>query len=137
MATCLTSCDLTRVAAVLCALQAVVRDVRGLGVMYAPQLRSFTCLSGPKEAIQQRASLPELTALLQVGRTLELCKLVQCRLYGTCFAAGGRHTTIPTHKQTGCCKHSSKNCWCLWVKTCAAAVCLCAVVWSICGHEAV
>jgi hypothetical protein len=46
--------------------QAVVRDVRGLGVMYAPQLRSFTCLSGPREAIQQRASLPELAALLQV-----------------------------------------------------------------------
>lgn len=49
--------------------QAVVRDVRGLGVMYAPQLRVFTCLTGPKEAIQQRASLLELTALLEVGVT--------------------------------------------------------------------
>lgn len=57
------------VGACICAplLQAVVRDVRGLGVMYAPQLCAFTCLAGPKEAIQQRASLPELTALLQVG----------------------------------------------------------------------
>lgn len=48
-------------------VQAVVRDVRGLGVMFAPQLRTFTCLTGAKEAVQQRASLPELTALLQVS----------------------------------------------------------------------
>lgn len=48
-------------------VQAVVRDVRGLGVMYAPQLRAFTCMTGPRDAIQQRASLPELTALLEVG----------------------------------------------------------------------
>lgn len=40
--------------------------MRGLGVMFAPQLRYFTCLAGPKEAIQQRTSLPELTALFQV-----------------------------------------------------------------------
>jgi hypothetical protein len=64
-----------------CVPQAVVRDVRGLGVMYAPQLRSFTCLSGPKEAIQQRASLPELTALLQVRmKIIKACKPVQCSL---------------------------------------------------------
>lgn len=43
-----------------------MRDARGLGVMFAPQLRYFTCLAGPKEAIQQRTSLPELTALFQV-----------------------------------------------------------------------
>jgi hypothetical protein len=48
----------------------VVRDVRGLGVMFAPQLRYFTCLAGPKEAIQQRTSLPELTALFQVRGVL-------------------------------------------------------------------
>lgn len=48
-------------------MQAVVRDVRGLGVMFAPQLRTFTCLTAAKEAVQQRASLPELTALLQVS----------------------------------------------------------------------
>lgn len=50
-----------------CTLQAVVRDVRGLGVMYAPELCTFTCLTGPVDAIQQRASLPELTALLRVS----------------------------------------------------------------------
>jgi hypothetical protein len=54
-------------------VQAVVRDVRGLGVMFAPQLRTFTCLTGAKEAIQQRASLPELTALVQVS--LEAARL--------------------------------------------------------------
>lgn len=52
---------------VCASLQAVVRDVRGLGVMFAPQLHAFTCLTGPLEAIQQRTSLPELTALLQVS----------------------------------------------------------------------
>lgn len=59
-------------------VQAVVRDVRGLGVMFAPQLCCFTCLAGPKEAIQQRTSLPELTALFQVFgpyAAMKLCAL--------------------------------------------------------------
>jgi hypothetical protein len=44
----------------------VVRDGRGLGVLYAPQLRRFTCVRGAQELIQKRTSLQELTALLQV-----------------------------------------------------------------------
>jgi hypothetical protein len=44
----------------------VVRDGRGLGVLYAPQLRRFTCVRGGQEVIQSRTSLQELTALLQV-----------------------------------------------------------------------
>jgi hypothetical protein len=45
----------------------VVRDGRGLGVLYAPQLRRFTCVRGAQELIQSRTSLQELTALLQVS----------------------------------------------------------------------
>ncbi|KAF8063811.1 hypothetical protein HT031_003668 [Scenedesmus sp. PABB004] len=48
-------------------LSAVVRDVHGLGVMYAPQARRFTCVSpGGRQLLHSRASLPELAALLQV-----------------------------------------------------------------------
>lgn len=50
-------------------MQQVVRDVKGLGVLYAPQLRRFTAVAGQVELIQQQASLPELTALLQVRTT--------------------------------------------------------------------
>jgi hypothetical protein len=38
-----------------------------LGVLYAPQLRRFTCVRGAQELIQSRTSLQELTALLQVS----------------------------------------------------------------------
>lgn len=64
----------------VCLLQAVVRDVRGLGVMFAPQLRYFTCLAGPKEAIQQRTSLPELTALFQVRTQPAVSRVRQGRV---------------------------------------------------------
>jgi hypothetical protein len=46
--------------------------------MFAPQLRLFTCVKGPVEAVQQRACLPELTALLQVFgpyAAMRLCEL--------------------------------------------------------------
>lgn len=50
----------------------VVRDGRGLGVLYAPQLRRFTCVRGAQELIQTRTSLQELTALLQVRQVAHL-----------------------------------------------------------------
>lgn len=45
----------------------LVRDARGWGVMFAPQLRSFTAVVGVGRAqVEARASLPELTALLRM-----------------------------------------------------------------------
>ncbi len=40
--------------------------MKGQGVLFAPQLRRFTCVTGQVAAVQARASLPELAALLQV-----------------------------------------------------------------------
>lgn len=57
-------------------MQHVVRDAKGLGVLYAPQMRRFTCVAGQVDLIQQRASLPELAALLQVcGLASVMCTL--------------------------------------------------------------
>ncbi|KAF6265580.1 hypothetical protein COO60DRAFT_863203 [Scenedesmus sp. NREL 46B-D3] len=55
----------------------VVRDGRGLGVLYAPQLRRFTCVRGAQEAIQARTSLQELTALLQMFGPYAALKLAE------------------------------------------------------------
>jgi hypothetical protein len=47
----------------------VLRDAGGMGVLYAPQLRCFSCVRQEGRAlIQGHTSLAELTALLQVGR---------------------------------------------------------------------
>jgi hypothetical protein len=71
----------------------VVRDGRGLGVLYAPQLRRFTCVRGAQELIQSRTSLQELTALLQVsscskgwGRAVGAAGSYQLLHCGTCSA---------------------------------------------------
>ncbi|WIA14188.1 hypothetical protein OEZ85_002727 [Tetradesmus obliquus] len=55
----------------------VVRDGRGLGVLYAPQLRRFTCVRGAQELIQTRTSLQELTALLQMFGPYAALKLAE------------------------------------------------------------
>jgi hypothetical protein len=49
-------------------LQHVIKDVQGLGVMFAPQLRCFTCVQQDKKAVlQMYTGLAELTALFQVS----------------------------------------------------------------------
>jgi hypothetical protein len=47
-------------------VQQVVRDVKGQGVLYAPQLRAFTAVAGQADVIQSRACLQELAALVKV-----------------------------------------------------------------------
>jgi hypothetical protein len=83
--------------------QAVVRDARGLGVMFAPQLRQFVCLAGPADALSQRACLPELTALLQVRRCAGAGAGCVCACAGHSGAA--RVSAAPTmfaHAHTRC-----------------------------------
>eukprot|EP00878_Enallax_costatus_P010261 GHUV01010711.1.p1 GENE.GHUV01010711.1~~GHUV01010711.1.p1 ORF type:complete len:604 (+),score=239.17 GHUV01010711.1:1353-3164(+) len=58
-------------------MQHVIRDAKGLGVLYAPQLRRFTCVAGQVDLMQQRASLPELTALLQMFGPYAALKLAE------------------------------------------------------------
>lgn len=47
----------------------IVKDIKGVGVMYAPQLKAFTCVQSATQAaeLQQYTSLPELTAMFQVS----------------------------------------------------------------------
>ena len=58
--------------------EVLVRDVRGIGVMYAPAARSFTCVSpGARAEVAAYASLGELTALFR-GRGRRQMARDQC-----------------------------------------------------------
>ncbi|KIY91309.1 hypothetical protein MNEG_16655 [Monoraphidium neglectum] len=51
----------------------LVRDSRGVGVMYAPAARAFTCVSrGARAEVAAYASLGELTELFRVARWFAL-----------------------------------------------------------------
>jgi len=83
-------------------VQQVVRDVKGQGVLYAPQLRAFTAVAGQASAIQNRASLQELAALVKVRccpnipRTVQWCQPAsQARLL--CVAEAKLHSAV--HQQ--------------------------------------
>lgn len=79
----------------------VVRDVRGLGVLYAPQLRRFTCVRGPVEVIQQRTSLQELVALLQVSVRGALYATAHQSMFKSCHSE--TRTTAKLAERSGCC----------------------------------
>ena len=50
-------------------LQHIIKDVNGAGVMFAPQLRCFTCVQQDRKVgLQKYTGLAELTALFQVSR---------------------------------------------------------------------
>jgi hypothetical protein len=45
----------------------LIRDARGVGVMYSPAARAFTCVSrGARAELASYASLPELIELFRV-----------------------------------------------------------------------
>lgn len=68
-----------------------MRDARGLGVMYAPGARAFTCVSqGSRAEIASYASMPELVALFRVSAQT----LRSCCVEGGWAAGGARRDRI-------------------------------------------